>query len=254
MTAPANVVEALAAVMADLPAIGKDQRASPQQGGYAYRGIEQVTMHVQPLLAKHKVVLVPRVVEHEIVEVVVNGKPWTDTRLLIEYTIYGPGGVSDTIAGPRIYAIGRDNSDKGSNKAMTQAYKYALLQLLCVSDSADDADGTTHQVSGAVARSPQLPAGDGAGAVGAGSSSPGEGEVPTVATPSPISAPGPVARGAGPGAATTRQLNALRKMMAGRGITAEADILTEVWELSGTQYDTLAAIDADVVKGVLDRE
>lgn len=240
MTAPANVVEALAAVMADLPAIGKDQRASPQQGGYAYRGIEQVTMHVQPLLAKHKVVLVPRVVEHEIVEVVVNGKPWTDTRLLIEYTIYGPGGVSDTIAGPRIYAIGRDNSDKGSNKAMTQAYKYALLQLLCVSDSADDADGTTHQVSGAVARSPQLPA--------------GEGEVPTVASPSPIIAPGPDPRATGPGAATTRELNRLRKMMAGRGITAEADILTEVWELSGTRFDSLAAIDADVVMGVLDRE
>lgn len=110
------------------------------------------------------------------------------------------------------------------------------------------------ELSGAVARSPQLPAGDGAGAVGAGSSSPGEGEVPTVATPSPISAPGPAPRATGPGAATTRQLNALRKMMAGRGITAEADILTEVWELSGTRYDTLAAIDADVVKGVLDRE
>ena len=39
-----NVVEALARVMRDLPAIGKGGRASAQQGGYAYRGIEQITL------------------------------------------------------------------------------------------------------------------------------------------------------------------------------------------------------------------
>ena len=96
------------------------------------------------------------------------------------------------------------------------------------------------ELSGAAARSPQLPA--------------GEGVVPDLTTPSPISAPGPDPRATAPGAATTRELNALRKMMAARGITAEKDILTEVWELSGTRFEALAAIDADVVKGVLDRE
>ena len=42
-------------------------------------------------------------------------------------------------AGP-FHALGRDNSDKGVNKAMTQAYKYMLLQVLCIGDRKDDAD------------------------------------------------------------------------------------------------------------------
>lgn len=135
-----NVVEALAAVMAELPAIGKDSKAAPQQGGYAYRGIEAITQHVQPLFAKHGVVFVPRVMSYEIRDIIVNDKPWTDTVALIEYDVYGPGGTEDKITVGPLLAIGRDNSDKGGNKCATQAYKYALLQALCISDAKDDAD------------------------------------------------------------------------------------------------------------------
>jgi hypothetical protein len=142
---PTNVVGALARVMAEIPGIGKDSQAAAQQGGYKYRGIEAITIHVQPLLAKYGVVFVPRVASTEVVDIEVNGKPWTDTRLLVDYTIYGPGGIDDHIPGPCIYALGRDNSDKGANKAMTQAFKYAMLQVLCISDAKDDADGATHE-------------------------------------------------------------------------------------------------------------
>lgn len=142
----ANVVEALARVVRDLPAIGKDEQAAAQQGGYSYRGIEAITRQVQPLLAKHGVVFVPRVVGTPVVvDLVVNGKPWTDHRMLVAYTVYGPGGRDDRIEVGPIATVGRDNSDKGANKCMTQAFKYALLQVLCVSDSADDADGLTHE-------------------------------------------------------------------------------------------------------------
>lgn len=137
-----NVVEALRRVMRDLPAIGKDQSAAPQQGGYPYRGIEQITRHVQPLFARHGIVMAPRVDSAEVKDIVVAGKPWTDTILHVTYTVHGPGG--DTLE-VRTVGIGRDNSDKGANKAMTQAFKYALLQLLCVSDAKDDADGQTHE-------------------------------------------------------------------------------------------------------------
>ena len=52
----ANVTEALAAVMAALPGIGKDGKADPAQGGYSYRGIEQITSHAQALLGANGVV------------------------------------------------------------------------------------------------------------------------------------------------------------------------------------------------------
>lgn len=148
--APApHVVEALRRVMRDLPGIGKDQQASQQQGGYAYRGIEQITQHTQGLFAKHGIVFAPRVVHFEIRDVVVNQKPWTDTVELVEYDVYGPQGIEDKIVVGPILAIGRDNSDKGANKCLTQAYKYALLQALSISDAKDDADGTTHEADAA---------------------------------------------------------------------------------------------------------
>lgn len=143
-TGPAgNVTEALRRVMADLPGIGKDERADPRQGGYAYRGIEAITRAVQPLLARHGVVLVPHVQAHEVAPVDVAGKPWSDTRLLVSYTVYGPGGPEDHIEVGPILAIGRDGADKGANKALTQAFKYLLLQLLCVSDAKDDGDAAS---------------------------------------------------------------------------------------------------------------
>lgn len=140
---PTNVTDALRRVMADLPGIGKDQRADPKQGGYAYRGIEAITRQVQPLLARHGVVFAPHVHAHEVIDIEVNGKPWTDTRLLVSYSVFGPGGPDDRIEVGPILAVGRDNSDKGANKCMTQAFKYLLLQLFCVSDSKDDADAAS---------------------------------------------------------------------------------------------------------------
>ena len=138
-----NVIEALNRIMADLPGIGKDEKADPRQGGYAYRGIESITRAVQPLLARHGVVIVPRVQSHEVVDIMVADRPWTDTRLLVVYTVYGPGGPGDNVEIGPILAIGRDNSDKGANKCMTQAFKYLLPQLFCVSDAKDDADAAS---------------------------------------------------------------------------------------------------------------
>lgn len=139
-----HVIEALCRVMRDLPSIGKGGTAAPQQGGYAYRGIDQITPHTQELFARHGVVFTPRVVSFELRELMVGGKPWTDVVEQVEYDVYGPGGPEDKIVIGPILAIGRDNSDKGGNKCLTQALKYALLQTFQVSDPKDDADGTTH--------------------------------------------------------------------------------------------------------------
>lgn len=151
----ANVIEALTRVMRELPAIGKDQEASQKQGGYAYRGIEQITRHTQGLFAKHGIVFVPHVRSYDVREIVVNSNPWTDTYELVEYTVYGPGGLEDRITVGPVLAIGRDNSDKGANKCLTQAFKYALLQALCISDAKDDGDADTHV---AEVRGPREPA------------------------------------------------------------------------------------------------
>lgn len=155
---PANVVDAIARVMADLPGIGKGGKADPAQGGYAYRGIEQITAEAQTLFARHGVVFVPSVEDHQTRDLTLNNKPWTDTILRVSYTVYGPGGVEDQFKVGPLVGIGRDNSDKGANKAMTQVFKQALVQVLCIGDGKDDTDGTTHEADAVQARqAPPVP-------------------------------------------------------------------------------------------------
>lgn len=147
-----NVIQALARVIRDLPGIPKSME-SPQ--GYKYRGIEQVTIEAQPLFAKHCIVLAPHRIEwRATVDITINGRPWTDEKMIVHYRCYGPGGPGDyiDIESP---GIGRDNADKGSNKVMSQAYKYALLQALCIADAKDDTD--SHDVPGADEAPPPPP-------------------------------------------------------------------------------------------------
>ena len=135
-----NVISALAAIMRDMPAIGKNDKA-PQ--GYNYRGIEAITGHLQTLLAKHCVVIVPtsRIVTITPAAGMKDG--WHDVQLEVAWSIYGPGGVSDVIHAQTV-GIGRDNSDKGANKAQTQAYKYLLIELFSIADKADDGDAASY--------------------------------------------------------------------------------------------------------------
>lgn len=137
-----TVWQSITAIMAEMPAIDKGGTAAAAQGGYAYRGIEQITSVLQPLLAKHGVFIAPsaRLLW-------VNASPgmktdnWTDTALEVHWTICGADG--STIEAQTI-GIGRDNADKGANKAMSQAFKYLLLDLFCIADTKDDADGVDY--------------------------------------------------------------------------------------------------------------
>ena len=148
-TPAATVVEALAAIMGELGGIEKLTSAERQRRGlgggeggisYAYRGVDQIAAAVQPLLAKHGVVVVPFVTASEVKEIQVNNRPWSDTFVTVKWAVYGPNG---SMVEACTEGWGRDNSDKGYNKAMTGAFKNLLLRLLCIGDPDDDTDGTT---------------------------------------------------------------------------------------------------------------
>ena len=134
------MITALAAITAELPAISKADKA-PQ--GYAYRGIEAITAHLQQLLAKHGVVIAPSSRIVTITPAAGMKEGWHDVQLEVNWAIYGPAGVTDVIYA-QTCGIGRDNSDKGANKAATQAYKYLLLQLFSIADKTDDSDTTSY--------------------------------------------------------------------------------------------------------------
>lgn len=146
--APRNIIEALARVKLEIGGIAKltqaQRKALGHQTGdqgvaYAFRGIDQIAAQAQPLFGEYCVVIVPWVAKQNVVEITVNSKPWTDTFVTVDWSIYGPGGLTD-VMGARTTGQGRDNSDKGVSKAMTTAYKNLLLRLLCIGDPKDDTD------------------------------------------------------------------------------------------------------------------
>ena len=133
-----TVSQALAQIINELPAISKGDK-SPQ--GYTYRGIEAITKQLQPLLAKYGVVIVPQATITNVVASPGMKESWQDIYMTVQWQIVGPNGDSLTAC---TTGIGRDNADKGANKAQTQAYKYLLLHLLCIADAKDETDGLSY--------------------------------------------------------------------------------------------------------------
>lgn len=138
MTESVSIHASLSAVMADVREVKKGDRNSSQ--GYAFRGIDAVINAVGPILRKHKVVVVPEVQTVNYRDVTTSGgKPSRECTVTVKYRFYGPSGdyVDCTTPGESL-----DFGDKGAPKAMSVAYRIALLQALCL--PTDDPDPDSH--------------------------------------------------------------------------------------------------------------
>ncbi len=136
-----DIYTALAAVMADCDHVAKRDRNEHQR--FLFRGIDAVVNAVGPVLRKHGVMVVPNV-EHVTYDQVSTstGKPATACRVLATYTFYAPDGSSiDT----RVAAEAWDNGDKAAPKAMSVAFRTALLQALALPTDEPDPDSQTYE-------------------------------------------------------------------------------------------------------------
>lgn len=123
-----NIYESIAALMQDIPAVGKEKRNKEQ--GFLYRGIDDVMNALQPLLSKHKVFIVPEVLEQKREErMTKGGKNLLYSLLRVKYTFFAEDGSSVSAV---VIGEGMDMADKASNKAMAVALKYALFQVFCI--------------------------------------------------------------------------------------------------------------------------
>lgn len=120
-------------VMKDIKSVSKDQKNTQQ--GYAFRGVDDFINALYPALTKHGVFMTPRCTSYtqELKEVVrSSGKAGVDKHvaILMEYDFFAEDGSKVTV-GP-IPAEGLDSGDKASNKALSAAIKYALIQTFSV--------------------------------------------------------------------------------------------------------------------------
>lgn len=143
-----SVYKAIHGVMSDLSKVGISKDKTNSQQGFKYRGVDDVMNVVSALLAKHSLLILPRVIKRECVERQSSqGKPLFYTLLDVEYDFVGAEDGSKHVVGP-ITGEAMDSGDKSSNKAMSIAYKYVCFQAFCIPLEGDsDPDATVHEVA-----------------------------------------------------------------------------------------------------------
>lgn len=132
---------ALAAVMADCTHVAKRDRNDHQR--FLFRGIDAVVNAVGPILRKHSVTVRPVVqsVTYEDVKTS-TGKTSTACRVVVDYVFAALDGseVSATVA-----AEAWDHGDKAAPKAMSVAFRTALLQTLALPTDEPDPDSHVYE-------------------------------------------------------------------------------------------------------------
>jgi hypothetical protein len=140
--APAGptIFQALARVMSAVKAVGKNDRNNEQN--YNFRGIDATVNAVGPALREHGVIIVPEVLDISYRDVTTSrGKPSREVTVKVRYRFYGPSGdyIDAVTAGESM-----DFGDKGTPKAMSVAFRVALLQALCLPTDEPDPDSQSY--------------------------------------------------------------------------------------------------------------
>lgn len=142
-----KVYAAIAEVMAELAKVGIGKTNTNQSQKYKFRGIDDVYNALAPLLAKTKLLILPRVQSRTVTERdSKNGGALFYVVLDVEFDFVAASDASKHTV--RVVGEAMDSGDKASNKAMSAAYKYACMEAFCIPTEGDnDADATTHEVA-----------------------------------------------------------------------------------------------------------
>jgi hypothetical protein len=132
-------------VMSEIGPIAKDRKN--QQQNYQFRGIDDLYQACNPVLVRHGVFVVPTVLDRtrESVQTKSGGTLFY-TVLTVKHTFYAPDGSS-----VEAVTVGEamDSGDKSSNKAMSAAMKYALIEAFAIpTDEPIDTENQSHDVKG----------------------------------------------------------------------------------------------------------
>ena len=145
MSAP-QIYKAITAISADLSGAGIPKRHRNERDDYRYRSIDDVLNRLSPLLAKRKLCVLPRVLERTSTDRLGEGE-----LLLVGVTlrvafdlVSSADGSSHTV---EAFGEALDHSDKATAKAMSSAYKHAMLQVFCVPVAQiQDGDASSHRL------------------------------------------------------------------------------------------------------------
>lgn len=130
------IYEALSSVMGEVTAVGKDSRNAQQ--GFNFRGIDAILNMVAPALRNHNVTVVPIVEakEYEVVSTKAGGTQGHAVLTVRYRFIAVDGSFVETV----VYGEAMDSGDKTYSKAMSVAFRTALIQCLAIPTNDRDPD------------------------------------------------------------------------------------------------------------------
>jgi hypothetical protein len=134
-----RIYAAISAVAAELAREGLAKNHINLEDQYAYRSVDDVYNRIGPLLARHKLCVLPHMLSRSCTE-----RAGPMELMLFHVTVHAAFDLVSAEDGSshRVEAFGEalDPGDKGTAKAMQSAFKYALLQSFCVPLGPEDAD------------------------------------------------------------------------------------------------------------------
>lgn len=132
---------AMHAAMCAIRGVSKRDRNDQQR--FMFRGIDAVLNEVGPAFRAHGVIPLPKVLEHhtEVYESK-GGARMKAVTLMVEYSFVGPAGDRLTVEVPGESA---DSGDKAYSKAMSVAFRTALIQALALPTDERDPDEDVHE-------------------------------------------------------------------------------------------------------------
>jgi len=136
-----KVFKALVAINRDIEAIGKNRRNQDQK--YSFRGIDDIFNTLHELFAKHGVTSRPVVLQRQQGDrTTKSGSSMIHVALEVEFWLTDEDGAT-AIIGPT-WGEALDTSDKSTNKAISFAMKYAMLQTFTIpTEDMAEGDRTT---------------------------------------------------------------------------------------------------------------
>ena len=139
----ALVYQAINAVAAELAERGIAKSHRNEEGDYLYRSIEDVLGALAPLLARHRLCVLPRVLEREALRI---GRAGILVSVRAAFDLVSAlDGSAHSIES---FGEALDDSDKGTAKAISAAYKSAMLQAFCIPVPQEDVDATSPRLNG----------------------------------------------------------------------------------------------------------
>lgn len=145
---PISVI--LARIAEEVGAVGKGERFNGPGGGYAFRGIDAVVNAVAGPLHRAGVVVAPRARKMTRgTATTANNKAINTVHVEVDYVFHGPAGDSLTA---RVFGEAFDSGDKATSKAMSVAFRTALLQVLTLPTDEPDPDSENYDAQHAPAR------------------------------------------------------------------------------------------------------